>query len=90
MRTYTVVLVREQDGRYSVHVPAIRGCHTQGDTVAEALYMAEDAVLGMLAVMEEDGEPAPPDVSEVTLDTAEAAEVLVYKLPIREEVALAA
>jgi len=35
--TYTVVLMREEGGGYSVSAPALQGCHTQGDTLAEAL-----------------------------------------------------
>jgi len=37
--TYTVVLERERDGGFSVHVPALRGCHTQGDDLPEALVV---------------------------------------------------
>jgi predicted RNase H-like HicB family nuclease len=36
---YTVVLVREEVGGYSVHVPALEGCHTEGDTLPEALVV---------------------------------------------------
>ena len=60
--TYTVVLMREPDGGYSVSVPALKGCHTQGETLAEALLMAEDAMRLYLEVLEEDGKPIPEDV----------------------------
>ncbi|MEK9145014.1 MAG: type II toxin-antitoxin system HicB family antitoxin [Elusimicrobiota bacterium] len=41
---YRVVLQPSQDGGYAVHVPALSGCHTQGETVAEALENAKDAI----------------------------------------------
>jgi predicted RNase H-like HicB family nuclease len=44
MASYTVVLTKEEDGRYSVSVPALSGCHTWGDTYDEAIEMAKDAI----------------------------------------------
>ena len=41
---YRVILEASQDGGYAVHVPALPGCHTQGETVEEALQNAKDAV----------------------------------------------
>ena len=41
--TYSVVLVPEGEG-YVVHVPALPGCVTQGQTVEEALAMAEEVI----------------------------------------------
>jgi predicted RNase H-like HicB family nuclease len=41
--TYTVAVLRESDGRYSVSVPALKGCHTWGDTLPEALSHAQGA-----------------------------------------------
>ena len=41
---YTVVLMREPDGRYSVSVPALPGCLTWGEHLPEALRMAQEAI----------------------------------------------
>jgi len=41
---YTVVLRTEPEGGYTVLVPALSGCVTYGETLAEALRMAEDAI----------------------------------------------
>ena len=41
---YTVVLEREADGGYSASVPALPGCHSQGDTRAEALANIREAM----------------------------------------------
>ena len=86
---YTVVLVREPGGGFSVHVPALRGCHTQGDDVPEALWMAQDAIQGYLSVLEEDGDRVPPDVDTVAFDWGDAREALVYRVTVREEAPVA-
>ncbi len=52
---FTVLLQEEIDGGYSVTVPALEGCQTQGDSVEEALAMAMDAIEGNLAVRAERG-----------------------------------
>lgn len=87
--TYTVVLLREPDGRYSVSVPALSGCFTWGDNIAHALQMAEEAIGLYLEVLEEDGEAVPEDAREVRLDMTEASEALVLKLSVREVAAAA-
>jgi hypothetical protein len=43
---YPVVLIPEQEGGYSVIVPDLPGCVTQGDTAEEAFAMAKDAMEG--------------------------------------------
>jgi len=88
--TYTVVLVREEDGGYVVSVPALKGCHTQGDTVAEALLMAEEAILLYLEVLQEDGRSAPADKPDVRLNMRKAKEALVYRLTVNREAAAVA
>jgi len=47
--TYKVVLIRSDEG-YAVSCPALPGCHSQGDTEAEALDNIRDAISGWLAV----------------------------------------
>jgi predicted RNase H-like HicB family nuclease len=56
--SYTVVLTREGDD-YVVHVPALPGCVTYGNSVEHALEMADEAIglwlHGEAPVPEEDG-----------------------------------
>ena len=52
---FEVVLQPEEEGGFSVSVPALLGCHTQGETRDEALTMARDAIEGYLEVLEEEG-----------------------------------
>ncbi len=65
MRTlqYRLILTPEPEGGYAVKVPAIRGCITYGETVEEAIAMAKDATEGCLEVLQEAGQPIPPDDS---------------------------
>jgi antitoxin HicB len=48
---FEVVLQPEEEGGFSVSVPALPGCHTQGETREEALAMASDAIEGCLEVL---------------------------------------
>ncbi len=44
-RQYTIILHPElEEGGYSVSVPALPGCHTQGDTLEEAIASAREAI----------------------------------------------
>lgn len=46
MKTYefTVVIERDEDGRFVAVVPALQGCYTEGDTEQEARVLIEDAI----------------------------------------------
>jgi antitoxin HicB len=56
---FEVVLQPEEEGGFSVSVPALPGCHTQGETHDEALAMAKDAIEVYLEVLKEKGRPLP-------------------------------
>jgi predicted RNase H-like HicB family nuclease len=63
---YTAVFEREEDGGYSVTVPALPGAISQGDTLDEARTMIRDAILGILESRRAHGLPIPQedDVAE--------------------------
>jgi predicted RNase H-like HicB family nuclease len=42
---YDVVLEPSEDGGYTVYVPTLRGCVSQGETEKEALENIRDAIL---------------------------------------------
>ena len=46
MREYefTVVVERDEDGRFVAICPALQGCYTEGETVKEAMQLIEDAI----------------------------------------------
>lgn len=66
---YVVVLEQGEDGWIIASVPALAGCHSQGQTREEALQNIMEAVRGYLAVLAEDGEAPPnPDLDAVMIE----------------------
>lgn len=49
----------EKIGGYTVEVPDLPGCVSEGDTLADAILMATDAACGWVLDELEDGKPAP-------------------------------
>lgn len=56
---YPACFYSEDEGGYSVVVPDLVGCCTQGDTLEEAIQMAQDAALGWLLTAVENNEELP-------------------------------
>ena len=54
---YPAVFHPEADGGYSVDFQDLLGCVTEGDTLSEAIDMAEDALGIYLYSLKEDKEP---------------------------------
>jgi len=48
-----ILLEQEEDGTYSVHCPALKGCHSQGKTREEALKNIKEAIQLYLEVVNE-------------------------------------
>lgn len=60
---YTIILHPDSDeGGYTVTVPALPGCVTQGETLEEAITMAKDAIHLYIDSLIEDGEPVPQEL----------------------------
>lgn len=55
---YPAVFTKE-DNAYSVSFPDVDGCFTSGDSITEAIEMAEDALCLMLYSLEEDKQQIP-------------------------------
>lgn len=49
---YRVVIEKGEDFGYVIHCPAIPGCHSQGNTVEEAIENIKDAIKGCLSVLD--------------------------------------
>ena len=59
---YSIILQPElEEGGYSVSVPALPGCHTQGDTLEEAITNAREAIQCYIEGLLKDGEPIPEE-----------------------------
>ena len=51
MLTYTVELEPQKEGGFTVKVPALPGCISEGDTLKEALENIKDAIEGYIKVL---------------------------------------
>jgi predicted RNase H-like HicB family nuclease len=70
-REFEVLLTPEEDGCYSVSVPALPGCTSQGETREEALAMIREAIELYLESVEAHGDPLPGPI-EIERITVEA------------------
>jgi len=83
--TYTAVLVPEAEGGYSVEVPALSGCFTQGESLVEAIAMAEEAILLYLEFLIAKREPLPEEMEELSVHIGDAREAMLRKVTVTVE-----
>jgi predicted RNase H-like HicB family nuclease len=77
--TYTFTVILEADneaGGFAVHVPALPGCHTEGDTREEAIAMAQDAIAGYIESLLEHNESISIESSPAGLTPEQFHELL--------------
>ena len=61
-RRYTIVLQPEpEEGGYSVSVPALPGCFTQGETLEQCVERAKEAIALYIETLEDAGEAIPEE-----------------------------
>ena len=59
---YTIMLEPDpEEGGYTITVPSLPGCVTQGDTLEEAIAMAKDAIRLFIETLVENGESVPEE-----------------------------
>ena len=58
---YRIRLLKEDDGGYTVIIPALPGCVTFGETIDEAIAMAKEAIEGYIEILKELGKEVPKD-----------------------------
>jgi predicted RNase H-like HicB family nuclease len=58
---YTVIFEPAEEGGYIVHVPALPGVVTEGDTFEEAKSMAKDAIKGYIETLQKKHSPIPAE-----------------------------
>ena len=68
---YPAVFTREKEGNYSVIFKDLEGCYTCGDTLEEALYMAEDVLAFTLYHYEKNNKEIPESNDSVTVKANE-------------------
>ena len=64
---YPAIFTSEPDGGYSVYFPDLEGCYTCGDTLADALFMAEDALALILYGYEKEMRSFTPPMKDYIL-----------------------
>ena len=58
--TYSLTIERHEDG-YLAYFPALPGCNTWGVTYEEAVTNAEEALIGYLETLADNGDPIPEE-----------------------------
>jgi len=71
MHRYTVVLEHEADGGYHASCPALPGCHSEGDTVDEAVANMKEAIAAYIESLVAHNEPLP--VEDILIKPVEVA-----------------
>jgi len=69
-RRFKVILDKNESGGFTVTVPALPGCITQGKNREEALEHVQEAIEGFLEALEIEGLPIPGsdvDIEEVQI-----------------------
>jgi len=67
---YTVILEPEEEGGFHVWCPALKGCHSQGETQEEALANIQEAIALYLESLRDAGLPLPDDVVAQQVEAA--------------------
>ncbi len=81
---YPAIFKECEEGRYAVSFPDLPGCFTEGDNMADALFMAQDAASGWVLDELESGN-TPPEASNVSdIDLEEAQFINLVALDMDE------
>jgi predicted RNase H-like HicB family nuclease len=67
---FTVVIERDEDGRFVAICPALQGCYTEGETEAEARELIKDAIRLHIEARLEAGEPIYREVGSTKVRLA--------------------
>jgi predicted RNase H-like HicB family nuclease len=59
---YTILIEKNEEGSYTVTVPSLPGCVTQGDTPEEAIANAQEAIIGYIEALKDIGKPVPVEL----------------------------
>lgn len=59
---FTIVIEKDEDGRYVAVCPALQGCYTEGATEKEAVDNLEDAIKLHIEARRARGEPIHQEV----------------------------
>jgi antitoxin HicB len=68
---YKCVFEPQEDGGFTVTVPSLPGCISEGDTYEEAVANIREAIAGWIEVSREYGDDVPPSDVSVELVSVE-------------------
>lgn len=69
--SYKVVLELATEGGYTVYVPSLPGCISEGDSYKEALQNIKEAIEGWIDVSKQFGDEIPP--SDVIIEMVQVS-----------------
>jgi predicted RNase H-like HicB family nuclease len=78
--------MREPEGGYSVIVPSLPGCFTQGETVQESLEMAKEAIECHLESFLQHGEAVPEEGAVLSFEPEGVTEGFFFRVTAHPEV----
>lgn len=73
--SFSVVLTPAEEGGFTVTVPSLHGCVTEGDTYEEALANAKEAIELTVECMTERGEEIPQEQAPLLVSVIQVADV---------------
>ena len=73
LRRFKVIVEPEAEGGYSVHVPALPGCASQGESIEEALSNIKEALELFIWSLKDDKLPIPGSDVDVELREVEVS-----------------
>ena len=82
---YTVLLERNDDAGYTVTVPALKGCVTQADSIAEALSCAKEAIECHIESLHLLRKHIPADCKMIRVNAVELNEAMIFKVIAKPE-----
>ena len=63
MRTYSIVVDPDPEGGFTVTVPSLPGCITQGETLEDCVANAQEAIALYIEDLVASGEPVPEETA---------------------------
>ena len=88
--TYTVLLLPEPEGEFTVEVPALPGCFSRGKTIIESLRNAEEAISCHVGSLMEHGDAVPEENGTIPVNTEDLTEGLLFRVTVALAEAMAA
>jgi predicted RNase H-like HicB family nuclease len=65
---YTVLMDKNESGGYTVTVPSLPGCISEGETLEEALKNIEEAIAGYSETLKILKKPVPGEVKDTIIE----------------------